>query len=536
MNDIHHCVPARGILHCVPADPSTSFIPIYMLQTDADRITTADAAFSGLQQRFTKHFYDIFLNDLAEKTVVIIPSLTLDREILKSVKGSVYYEERLLCMLLLLRMPHTRIVYVTSVPIDSDIIDYYLHMLPGISESHSRERLTLLSCYDASAKSLTEKILERPRLIKRIREHIRYPEMTHMACFNVTDHEKNLALALDIPIFGCDPKLLHLGTKSGSRCLFRKTGVPMPPGFENLLNEKDIATALAQLKKNNPGLEKAVVKMNDGFSGEGNAVFYYCDLDRDAADLEKQISDKLPQYLRIVAQDVGYRTYMDKFNSMGGIAEEFIDGMQKESPSVQCRINPLGDTDIVSTHDQLLGGESEQVFLGSSFPANREYTAEISVIARIVADEMQKEGVLGRFSLDFISVKRETGWKHYAIELNLRKGGTTHPFIMLQFLTGGVFNWQQGEYIMPDGQTRCYYASDNVVSEKYRGLTPYDLIDIAVCNHIQYDGARQSGVMFHMIGALSQYGKLGMVCIGRNAEEARDYYRKTIAVLEMECA
>ena len=495
---------------------------------------TDDEAFSLLQQRFTSHFYEIFLNDLAEKTVVIIPSLTLDNEILKAVRGAVYYEERLLCMLLLLRMPRTRVIYVTSVPIDNSIIDYYLHLLPGISESHARERLTLLSCYDASARSLTEKILKRPRLIRRIKENIRFPEMTHMACFNVTEFEKKLALTLDIPIFGCDPRLFYLGTKTGSRLLFKKTGILLPTGIEALQHEQDVIKALAELKKNNPSLDKAVVKMNDGFSGEGNAVFYYNDIDGGEEDLENCIASKLPQYLKVVAQGVSYRKYMDKFNSMGGIVEEFIDGECKESPSVQCRINPLGDIDIISTHDQLLGGESGQVFEGASFPANNEYNTEIASMANTISVEMQKEGVLGRYSIDFISVKQPSGWQHYAIEINLRKGGTTHPFIMLQFLTGGVFNWKEGFYMMPNGQTRCYFASDNVVSEKYKGLTPYDLIDIAMCNNIQYDSVKQTGVMFHMIGALSQYGKLGMVCIGNTVAEAKGFYQKAIAVLEKE--
>jgi hypothetical protein len=499
------------------------------------RIETG-STFSRLQQRFTKHFPEIFLNDLAEKTVVIVPSLTLDGEMLKTVKGIVHYEERMLCLLMLLRMPRTQVIYVTSIPIDGSIIDYYLHLLPGITGYHARQRLTLLSCYDASRKSLTEKILDRPRLVKRIRELIKFPGMAHMACFNVTDHEKNLALALDIPIYGCDPGLLYFGTKSGSRFIFKKLGILLPEGIENLHSENDIAAALSQLKKNNPVLQKAVVKMNDGFCGDGNAVFYYRELDATDKDLEKSIRIKLPADLKVVAMDVSYIQYMQKFKAIGGIAEEFVNGEYKESPSVQCRINPIGDTDIISTHDQLLGGESGQVFLGASFPANREYSTDISVLGKMIAEELRNEGVLGRFSIDFISVKQPVGWKHYAIEINLRKGGTTHPFLMLQFLTEGEFNWHEGTYTMPNGQQRSYFASDNVVNEKYKGLTPHDLIDIAMCNRIQYDSARQTGVMFHMIGALSQYGKLGMVCIGKTLEEAKEYYGKTIKVLDKECS
>ena len=494
-----------------------------------------EKAFAELQERFAKHFHEIFLNDLAEKTIVIIPSLTLDSEMLKTVKGVVHYEERLLCLLMLLRMPKTQVIYVTSIPIDNSIIDYYIHLLPGITGYHARQRLTMLSCFDASRKPLTEKILDRPRLIKRIRDQIKFPEMAHMTCFNVTDLEKQLALMLDIPLYGCDPRLLYLGTKTGSRRIFKNLGIPVPAGIENLQNENEIAAALLQLKKHNPALQRAVVKMNDGFSGEGNAIFYYREIDAENENAEYIIRDKMPEYLKAVALNVCYDEYIRKFKTLGGIAEEFVEGHVKKSPSVQCRINPIGNVDIISTHDQLLGGESEQVFLGSSFPANSEYNKDIAVMGKMIANELKEKGVLGRFSIDFISVKEPGGWKHYAIEINLRKGGTTHPFLMLQFLTGGEFNWHEGVYIMPNGQPRSYFASDNVVDEKYKRLTPHDLIDIAMCNGILYDGARQSGVMFHMIGALSQYGKLGMVCIGQTVNEAKEFYAKTIKVLEKEC-
>lgn len=82
---------------------------------------------------------------MALKTVIIVPSQSLDPEILAKVKGIIHYEERLLCLLLLLRMPRTRIIYLSSMPIDDTIIDYYLHLLPGVTVRHARQRLTLLS-------------------------------------------------------------------------------------------------------------------------------------------------------------------------------------------------------------------------------------------------------------------------------------------------------------------------------------------------------------------------------------------------------
>ena len=146
-------------------------------------------------------------------------------------------------------MPRTNVIYVTSQTIDPVIIDYYLHMLPGMTGYHALRRLTLLSCHDSSSKSLTRKILERPRLMKRIHDLISQDHDTHMACFNVTAYERTLATRLQIPIFGCDPDLYELGSKSNSRKIFRECGLVVPPGFEDLSSEEDIIEFIEPVKK-----------------------------------------------------------------------------------------------------------------------------------------------------------------------------------------------------------------------------------------------------------------------------------------------
>src|SRR6266487_1047745 len=80
--------------------------------------------FKQLQQQFVAQYESVFPDKLAEKTVVIIPGLSLDQAILSKIKGIIHYEERMLCMLMLLRMPNTHIIYVTSIPIEPVIVDY----------------------------------------------------------------------------------------------------------------------------------------------------------------------------------------------------------------------------------------------------------------------------------------------------------------------------------------------------------------------------------------------------------------------------
>lgn len=493
------------------------------------------AQFEKIQQGFANQFELFFPDSLAPKTIVVIPSLTLDQEVLAKVTGALHYEERLLCLLMLLRMPRAHVIYVSSLPIDPVIIDYYLHLLPGITGYHARERLTLISCYDASAIPLTAKVLQRPRLINRIRKSIPAGNVAHIACFNTTAYERTLSVRLGIPIYGCDPSLVYLGTKSGSRRLFMKAGVPMPAGAENLQTYDDIVHAVAALKDMYPDLKKAVIKLNDGFSGEGNAILRYPE-NISRKEMYEWIHHNLYKQIIPVANDLSMEMFLEKFRLMEGIVEAFVEGEEKVSPSVQCRINPLGEVDIISTHDQVLAGESGQVFIGAHFPAAPDYRTEIAAMAKAIANELKNEGVLGRFSIDFISVKENDAWKHYAIEINLRKGGTTHPFLMLQFLTNGMYDEATGLFETPNKQQLYYFASDNLQQDDYKGLTPQDLIDIAMFHGLHFDGAAQKGVMFHMIGALSQFGKMGIVCIGSSPQEAYSFYTRTIEVLNAETA
>jgi hypothetical protein len=184
------------------------------------------ARFASLQARLKPLFRDVYCDPRAPRTVVVVPGLSVDQDVLARIEGLQHYEERQLTMLMLLRLPNTRIVFVTSTPISPAIIDYYLSLLPSVPYQHARRRLVLLSAHDASPITLTKKILERPRLLARIREAIGDVANAHLTCFNATFLERTLAVQLGIPLYACDPALGALGSKSGGRRAFAK---PMSP-------------------------------------------------------------------------------------------------------------------------------------------------------------------------------------------------------------------------------------------------------------------------------------------------------------------
>lgn len=492
------------------------------------------AAFARLQATLPGIYERLFPDPLLPRTVVVVPSLSLDAEVLARITGVHHYEERMLSLLLLLRLPRTRVIFLSSTPIPESIIDYYLHLLPGIPTQHARGRLTLLSCHDTAALPLSAKLLARPRLLAAIRAAIGDPAAAHMVCFNVAGSERTLALRLGIPIYGCDPQLQTLASKSGGRRQFRAAGVAMPDGVEDLRDDADLVEAVVELRRRQPALRRAVVKLNDGFSGEGNACLAL-DGAPDGAGLAAWVRRQLPS-LGFEARGMSWDLYRSKLAQMGGIVEAFVEGGEKRSPSVQLRIDPLGRLKVISTHDQVLGGPSGQIFLGCRFPADPAYALAIQAEALKVGELLRERGVCGRFGVDFISVREDAGWRHQAIEINLRKGGTTHPFQMLQYLTDGGYEPETGLFRTPGGRPCAYVASDNIESARYRGLTPEDLIDIAVMNGLHFHGATQEGVVFHMIGALSEFGKLGAVCVAGTPARAMALYADTVKLLDREGA
>ena len=171
-------------------------------------VTQLSTLFNKLQGQLRDRWLSVDHFDESDRQILVVPSLSLDQHELKKIQGVHYYEERLLVSIIRLRNPRTRMIYVTSQPLHPSIIDYYLELLPGIPSAHARDRLTLFSTYDSSDKPLTQKILERPRLIQRMQQALK-PQDAYMICYNSTTLERELSVKLDIPLLALDPDLLY---------------------------------------------------------------------------------------------------------------------------------------------------------------------------------------------------------------------------------------------------------------------------------------------------------------------------------------
>ena len=499
----------------------------------ADKKALADAEirqFQLLKQKLPAIWDALHADKAHQHTSVIVPSLSVNQEELAKVAGASFYEERLLFALIRLRNPKARLIYLTSQPVHPEVVDYYLQMLDGVTVHHARQRLHMLSVQDSSAKPLTEKILQRPRLMARIKALIQDPDNAYLTCYNSTPLERSLAVGLGIPLNGLDPELLHLGTKSGNRKVFEEAGVPYPAGIEDLRSEAQVVDALLKLAQQRPEARRAVVKLNEGFGGEGNGILTFPAKRDNPAAMRAAMGS-----MAWTSSTENIERFLKKFSEMGGIAEEFIDAPGARSPSVQMRIFPDGHYSMVSSHEQVLGGATGQSYLGCRFPANDDCRQKILGEAQKVAAVLSRHGVLGRFAVDFLVFKdAQQQIQCVAIEINLRMGGTTPPFHALEFLTGGRVDPGSGLFFTPTGQVKYYCATDNLKSPAYRGLLPEDLFEIIAQRGVSYRHSTGSGALFYMIDAMSQHGKIGMTCIGNSAEEAQRLFDDTVAVVDEE--
>jgi hypothetical protein len=433
------------------------------------------------------------------RTIVVVPSRAIDKWQEPPAEAQAY-EERLLCQVLSLRDPGLRLVYVTSSPVAPKIAEYYFRLLDPKLRQSARGRLTLLCAHDASVRPLAGKLLEQPRLLTQIRWAIKGGGACHLAPYMSTAHERELALALGIPMYAADPLAARFGTKTGSRELFARAGVPHPLGVERV---HDPVEAIARLRAAKASMAQVVVKLDAGVAGEGNAI---ADLDGlpepGAPDERAQIAQRLAR----MAPEAGVtsQVFLAKLQTGGGIVEERIKGRGLSSPSVQLELTPAGEVVVVSTHDQVLDG---QCYLGCRFPAEPACASTITALARKVGGELAAAGVIGRCAVDFVTADGDA----YAIEVNLRKGGTTHPYAALEHLTGGTYDSATATFTTPDGSAKHYVASDHVDCE----ASLHDVLSGPL------EFARGRGIALHMLSAIDTLGRVGLTAVGDTAADAQ---------------
>jgi hypothetical protein len=145
-----------------------------------------------------------------------------------------------------------------------------------------------------------------------------------------------------------------------------------------------------------------------------------------------------------------------------------------------------------------------------------------------VGEVMAGEGVIGSFGIDFLVTPASDV---YLSEINLRMGGTTHPYWMARLAGGATYDGDAGELVAGDGRRLCYTATDNLKLPRLVGTKPADVIALVDDAGLAFDPSTGTGVTLHLLGALPGHGKLGATCIAGSPEAADELYVELVAVL-----
>jgi len=459
-----------------------------------------------------------------DHVMITLPSFSVSESILSHYGDRIFsLEHRYLNAVLIVgRITDCHTIIILSQLPDPHIIDYYLQLVPPAGRASARARTTMLEVRDGTHRSTAAKLVDRPDLLAQIRAIVG-DRPALIEPWNVTEHEMALAVALGIPVNGTNPKLRWLGFKGEGRRLMRRAGVPVPFGVEDVRTVDDVIAAIHTILDARPQAPGVVIKHDDSGAGDGVVVLDLAPMAaaRDAEAWLREQVEGLPDW---------YRTDLER----GGIVEERIVGARFTSPSAQVDIEPDGRVTVLATHEQVLGGESGQVYLGCRFPADPAYAPDLARYAAAVGAELSEAGALGRFSVDFVaSAAAEDGaWQVHALEINLRKGGTTHPYAALRNVAPGRYEPESGRWLTADGSTRCYSATDNLVDPAWVGLAPTAVIKAVAGAGLQFDPERGTGVILHMLSGLAIDGRFGLTAIAETPDEAARLHEATRAAVE----
>jgi hypothetical protein len=467
-------------------------------------------AFEALQQRLAAVTAVNHHGSEQPHVVVGLPSYSMGVTIL------LHYRTRLAPMehryllpgLSLGRIAAAELVLVTCGPVDEEVLDYYARLADPADPASVRRRLHVLVVPDDTPRGISAKLLDRPDLIAGLRELIG-DRPAVIEPWNVTEDEVAVALALGVPIFGTAPSLWPLGFKSAGRRMFRDAGVPVPEGCEGVHDAEEVAAAIAAIRRRRPQVRSVVVKQDNSGAGDGNFVVH---LQRDGhriplSGLRANCLSAAPEWF---AHDL----------AEGGVVEELVAGSSVTSPSAQVNITADGEVQVLSTHEQMLGGDNGQVYVGCSFPADPAYAAALARHARAVSERLAAAGARGRLAVDFMAARSRGRWAVFALEVNLRKGGTTHPFSVLRHLVPGTYDEARGCWVSEDGSPRSYRSTDALLDPSWVGLEPAQAFRAVADAGLAFDHTTRTGVVLHMLSCLAVDGRLGYTSIGHNLDEA----------------
>lgn len=458
------------------------------------------------------------------RTIVSVQSVSLGGLTAKYLQGLNYFEERNFYLLDLLRNKKCSCVVVLSDDIDKDFYEHAIRegtRACGLNSDDVAQRWRTLFVSSDGRSSLSEALLRNPNALHSLHEIIRNCQNPVLDFWAVSENEIKLAKALGIPHFGLTEGLLSIDSKSNGRAVFESLGIRLPRGFQDIYCIEGVREALFELASKTDA-KSFLIKLNCEEAGNGIAKVARTEIlspiVRFVASLE--VSKRIP-----------VEAFISQIGKRGAVVEEYIEAPITTFPSVKMSISPDGEVVNLGTHDQVLNG---MAYAGSRFPANGEYRRELIEQGYKIGARLAAEGVRGIVSADFMATRESEAdsWLLWGLEINARKGATTHPYFWTRFLADASYDESTGELNTVAGPIR-YRSSEYIQAEGLSHISASELIEAVRSAGLAYDPLNRRGAFIHMATCLRNFSKFGATFIGNSDSEIDELYARAVRLTEL---
>lgn len=491
---------------------------------------------------------------------IVVPSLNFDPAEIGPIIGSAHYEQRALWSLLRAAEQNVRVLFVSSSEVPQTSLD---ELFAGFSRSEIDEiksRTEMIALNDKGSDYLSDKIANSPEALIQIQRASKRllngqeptEENTLLSGFVNESSMSRLSAALHLSLTGMHPALEILNSKQGNRVIARESKIPFAGGTDSNFTIDEIVQSIDERYIEMNGRGSCFIKANYGASGQGiikiefrNAI----DADTDSSskagsnivlamnlqDSEKNRRNVILALLQRHSEgNPSLKNVLSRAEIFGVVIESGI--VHTRAPSVQLEI--LADQRVVplSTHMQDMDGP---VYKGASQPAYGDIELESKLMSYAVkyAETLALYGVVGRIGLDFFEIEKNGEIDFIFGEANIREGGTTHPWETIARLLRASYDANRRVLISSEtGQPVFYKMTDNFVDrESFQNLSLLELW-AEFKKDPEYPSLKASretgtGVKFHMMSALPEFGKIGFTAFARSKQEAADLFEKAKRVL-----
>ncbi|XP_069138728.1 IQ domain-containing protein H-like isoform X4 [Argopecten irradians] len=531
----------------------------------------------------------------SKRVIIHVSSLGLSQNIRDTIHEFGIRQNTQMARICDIRDPNVDVIFISPVPLSEETLQYYSKLLglkAAIDSGNVEDQCVMseryriitpdaIKSFPTHRMCLSTLLKYSPRTIKRIKHLIKGREAYMVSG---VPHNDDLAVAdeLDVPILSPEPEVAHLySTKSGCKRIFASANVDLPPSEYDVYSLGQLHECLAQLVTENLMVKRWLFKLDDEFDGRGIA---FCDVTehlqcyswalKESRRYGEKWSKKWAQeaaYIKIHAEiaDVlhanakpvhtniyaSWDTFLEAFLSQGGVIEACPPSESITTLTVDMMIEPNGKYNIVSCGDQI-HAETPFSCWGVSVPQSSVEPDVLNVACRKIAEACKTRGILGYFSVDFVTFidPKTMEQRLWALDLSLHYSDSLAMFQLMSYVSNGVLDPVKHVLNVPTNkqekrQRRRRLAGQEEEQEPNTsrfGVMSTRLLhtNLAVVHYsvffqmcrahgIGYDIKEKQGTVFTLIDSFNRE-RLGMITIGDNLQGALATFARNMSVIHQE--